>query len=214
MLIPIDIKSPLIKFWPHSKMGSCGVWNYVTRYWRQKEYKSGLPHFSRSQFSTFLSLRGGGIKPEDSNRGNLFQQLQDKFSSSFANFKTLELWPQSFVQVASKKCGEELKWGCAIIKRDNGGAGRRRWWQPDMGDLAYKLQQISPLAGQWRRTFAASDQAFYVAQSFPQSAPEILLLKSVQEELKSHPHLTEQWVSGEMERGVLDLFYCLMEEQD
>ena len=22
------------------------------------------------------------------------------------------------------------------------------------------------------------------------------------------------WVSGEMERGVLDLFYCLMEEQD
>ena len=62
MLIPIDIKSPLIKFWPHSKMGSCGVWNYVTRYWRQKEYKSGLPHFSRSQFSTFLSLRGGRDK--------------------------------------------------------------------------------------------------------------------------------------------------------
>ena len=25
---------------------------------------------------------------------------------------------------------------------------------------------------------------------------------------------TEQWVGGEMERGVLDLFYCLMEEQD
>ena len=177
-------------------MGSYDVWNYhdVIGYWRKEEHKSGLPHFFRSQFSTFLSLRGGGIKPEDSNRGNLFQQLQqDKFSSSFANFKTLELWPQIFVQVPSKKCGEELKWGCAIIKRDNGGAGRRRWWEPDMGDLAYKLQEISPLAGQWRRTFAASDQAFYVAQSFPQSAPEILLLKSVQEVLKSHPHLT-QWV--------------------
>ena len=52
------------------------------------------------------------------------------------------------MQVASKKCGEELKWGCAIIKRDNGGVGRRSWWEPDMGDLAYKLQEISPLAGQ------------------------------------------------------------------
>ena len=163
--------------------------------------------FFRSQFSTFLSLGGGmgGISIED-----LFQQLQDKFSSSFANFKTLEFWPQIFVQVPSKKCGEELKWGCAIIKRDNGGAGRRRWWEPDMGDLAYKLQEISPLAGQWRRTFAASDQAFYVAQS----GPEILFLKSVQEVLKCHPHLTQQWVGGEIEKGVLDLFYFLMKEQD
>ena len=192
LVISIDIETSIINFWPHNKMGSYDVWNYhdVTWYWK-KEHKNGLPLFFRSQFSTFLSLRGGmgGISIED-----LFQQLQDKFSSNFANFKTLELWPQSFVQVASKKCGEELKWGCAIIKRDNGGAGRRRWWQPDMGDLAYKLQEISPLAGQWRRTFAASDQAFYVAQSFPQSAPEILLLKSVQEVLKSHPHLTQQWV--------------------
>ena len=177
-------------------MGFNDVWNYhdVKGYWRKKQ--KCLPHFSRSQFSTFLSLRGGGIKPEDSNRGNLFQQL------SFANFKTLKLWPQIFVQVPSKKCGEELKWGCAIIKRDNGGAGRRRWWEPDMGDLAYKLQEISPLAGQWRRTFAASDQAFYVPQSFPQSAPEILLLKSVQEVLKSHPHphsvggLVGKWREG------------------